>query len=767
MSAPLPPSALRWICPPERFAFETTATVDPEEGIVGQARATEALRFGLAFRAPNQHVFVRGDDGAGRLTLVRRLLEEPGVLGLEAADRALVLDLDQLDRPALLTLPIGEGPALKNAIEALRRWIEEDLAEEVEMRSTREARPLQKASQEAAEALSGPFEASLSEAGLVLAHIVDEDGDKVTRILPRRGDEPVPPEALQQAAAAGELDEAEVKAVLAALEDHTDGLLDLELQMRSLRRSHDKEIAELVERNARVALESRVAPIARRFPASRRFLEQIVRYTVEHLQVLEEQAESLTRLFEVNLLLTRRPGQPRPVVIESAPSLRALLGTIDMPFTEGTAPHMGVFAGSLLRADGGVLVLHARSLLREEGAWQALTRTLRSREIQLLPDDQATTLRPPGIKPAAIPIDVKVVLIGDEATWYLLDQNDPDFPNLFKILADFDEKLPVSNASLGHYAAVISRVGRQCGKPFTREAVALLVEQGARIAAEAGHLTTRFGRISDIGREAAWLARGAHVTALDVATAIRNGKRRADGPGTTFRDRVAAGAIRILTRGTSVGELNGLAVISAGPLTYGMPVRITASAGPGTNGPVNVEQEALLSGQIHMKSFHIVTGLVRRLLDLPHPVALDASIVFEQSYGGIDGDSASAASFIVLLSAITGLPVRQDLAITGAVDQVGTLLPIGAVTEKVEGFFDCCEAGGLTGTQGAVIPKSNAGDLMLRQDVVEAAEDGRFSVWAVDRVQDVVGLFFGMDPTEVLDRARERLKTYWEVVRER
>ncbi|MCA9567983.1 MAG: AAA family ATPase [Myxococcales bacterium] len=761
MPDPLPPEALRWTCPPESFAFDTTDEVDPEEGIVGQSRATEALKFGLAFRAPNQHVFVRGNDGTGRKTLVKRLLEDPGVLDDTAHDRVMVLDFDQLDRPALLTLPAGRAPAFKAAVDELRAWIEDDMVEEVEAAATRESRPLQKETQAAVAALTAPFEESLAEAGLALVQVVDEDGDKDAQIMAAIDGEPVPPDALQALAAEGKIDAEQVEATLEAIEAHTDDLLDMQLGMRTLQRAHDKRIAHLVEEKARDALQAQVAPLQDAFPAAARFLDQIVAHTVDNLAMLEEDGEDLTLLYEVNVLLTRAPGQRRPVVVESAPSMRALLGTIDMPITEGTAPHMGIFAGSLLRADGGVLVLHSRSLLREEGAWEALTRTLRSREIQLLPDSQPTTLRPPGIKPAAIPIDVKVVLIGDEITWYLLDQNDPDFPNLFKILADFDEQLPVSSESLGHYAAVIATVGRKCGKAFTRDAVCTLVEQGARIAAEDGHVTTRFGRISDIAREAAWLCPSGPVTAQHVDDAIRNGKRRADGPGATFRERVKAGAIRILTRGRSVGELNGLAVISAGPLTYGMPIRITASAGPGTNGPVNVEHEALLSGQIHVKSFHIVTGLLRRLLNLPHPVAMDASIVFEQSYGGVDGDSASAASFIVLLSAVTDLPVRQDLAITGAIDQVGSVLPIGAVTEKIEGFFDCCEVEGLSGTQGVLIPASNAGDLMLRRNVVDAARNGDFSIFAVERIEEAVELFFDRPASEVLTLAREQLHTYW------
>lgn len=767
MTHPLSPDTLRWSCPLDALPFTTTDELDPEEGIVGQSRATEALTFGLAFREADQHIFVRGGDGTGRLTLVKRLLEDPGTLDDGAFDRVFVLDFDQLDRPALLSVTSGRGPALKAAVAELRSWIAEDLIEEVEDAATRDSQPLQKATAAKVDALTDPFEAALAAAGLTLVHLVDEDGDKETVLLPIVNGEPAQLEVLEGIVEAGKMEAAQLQSVKDAIEVHTTQLADMQLAMRALQRAHDKSIAQLVEQKAREVLRKQVAPIAEAFPAADRFLEQVVDHVVKNLGSLEEDGEALAKLYDVNVLLTRRPGQARPVIIESAPSLQALLGTIDMPITEGTAPHMGIFPGSILRADGGVLVLHARSVVREDGAWEALTRSLRAREIQLLPGDQPTTLRPPGIKPAAIPIDVKVVLIGDDSTWYLLDQNDPDFPNLFKILADFDNILPITSDTLGRYAAVIAGVGRRCGKPFTREAVAALIEQGACIAAEAGHLTTRFGRISDLAKEAAWVCDSEQVEARHVAAAIRNGRRRADGPGTMFRERVGSGSIRIHTSGVSVGELNGLAVISAGSQTYGMPVRITASAGPGSNGPVNVEHEAALSGQIHVKSFHIVTGLMRRLLDLPCPVMLDASIAFEQSYGGIDGDSASAASFIVLLSAITGIPVRQDLAITGALDQVGSVLPIGAVSEKIEGFYDCCKVPGLTGSQGVVIPASNAGDLMLPAGVVQAASDGKFHVYAVERIEQAIELFFARPASEVLDRARTQLRAYWDATRTR
>jgi ATP-dependent Lon protease len=297
---------------------------------------------------------------------------------------------------------------------------------------------------------------------------------------------------------------------------------------------------------------------------------------------------------------------------------------------------------------------------------------------------------------------------------------------------------------------VIARIVREEGlPPCDAGAVASLAEHGARIAASPGKLTARFGRLADIAREAAYLCRkrsAPMVVADDVAEAVRRTKARADGAARRFREAITQGAIRIATAGAEIGQVNGLAVINAGPLTYGFPSRITATMGPGTRGAINIERESQLSGAIHTKAFYILGGLLRHLLGAEHPLTFEASIAFEQSYGGIDGDSASGAEMCCLLSALTDMPVRQGLAMTGAIDQKGNILPIGAVNEKVEGFFDTCRARGLTGDQGVIIPATNVGDLMLRQDLVEACGRGEFAVYPVDSILEAVALFFDATP---------------------
>lgn len=758
---PLSADKLRWSCPLDTLPFETTADLDPVEGVVGQDRAVEALSFGLDFHAPKQHIFVRGQEGTGRLTLVKRLLADPGKLPKDAPDLAYVVDFEQLDRPALLSLPPGRAHALKLEMSTFSKWVTKEFHNSIVAAMSGIKADIEARSTDELKAISVPFEEELATQGLQLVQIDEEDGSTETAVLPVHNGQPLTLDDLAEKVQQGEVAEEVFVTAHARVEAYQPALRKMVDALQQLQKRHESSIEDATAEVGRKLLTEKIGKLKRRFKAAARFLTDGLNYLVDHLEHLEEHADELARPFEVNVVLARKRGQKRPVIVDSAPSLVGLLGSIDMPIQEGTPPHMGIRSGSLLQADGGYLVLDARTLVRQEGAWESLSRTLRSGELQLMPDDGPTTLRPPGIKPAPIPIDVKVVLLGDDAIYYALDQGDPDFPNLFKILADFDPTIPISKDSIGFYAAVVTGVSERSSlPPFHREAVAALVEQGARIASEEGYLTARFGRIADTAREAAWLAKGQVVQRAHVDEAARRAVRRADGPGASFRKRIANGSVRILTEGTAVGEINGLAVIASGQVAYGMPVRITASVGPGTGGAVNVEQEALLSGQIHVKSFHILMGLLRRVVDASHPLTFDASIAFEQSYGGIDGDSASGASFCVLLSALTGLPVRQDLAMTGAIDQVGNVLPIGAVNEKIEGFYDVCREIGPLKDHGVIIPSANTGDLMLRQDLVE----GGVQIYPIDRIEQAVELFFRRPAEEVFELTRATLQEFWGAV---
>ncbi|MHC4959700.1 MAG: Lon protease family protein [Planctomycetota bacterium] len=751
---PLPADRLRWRCDPASFEFQTTAELDPDTRMARQSAAVEALRFGLATDAPGQNIFVRGLSGTGRMTIVERLLEELRPDCHTKIDRCYVHNFKQPDRPNVISLPGGTARAFRRRVHELAEFIRDDLGEGLESEALKTRKDaLQKREQEETAEVTGPFEEDLHEADLALVS-VQLGTLSQTAIFPRVNGKPVPPEEYEQLRAQGIVSAEAAESHAQRMESFQKRLVEVMGRVRDIRRRSAQRIRSIIEEAARAILGELARDILADHPGDdvQRFLSQVVDDVAENmLGAAPETLPDPVELYGVNLLSEHAGDDECPIVIEHTPTLFNLLGTIDREWTaKGPAPsdYRMIRAGSLLRADGGYLILDARDVLAEPGAWKVLVRTLRTDLLEIVPAEFHSPWGPPSIKTEPIQLRVKVILIGDAMIYHMLDRYDPDFGDLFKCLADFDSVLDRSEDSTNLYATVLARVAAREELPhFDKTAVAAITEHGARIAARSGKLTARFTRILDIGREAAFLTQQDKrevVTADDVHSAIQRTRARADLPSRRFRELLADGTIQIQVHGDEVGQVNGLAVIQAGPITYGFPARITATIGAGSAGIINIEGQAQLSGAIHTKGFHILGGLMRHLLQTDHPLAFSASVAFEQSYGGIDGDSASGAETCCLLSALTGVPLRQDLAMTGAIDQVGHIQAIGGVNEKIEGFFDTCHDLGLTGTQGVIIPHSNAGDLMLRPDVQAACADGRFRIYAVKTIQEALEIFTGV-----------------------
>ena len=778
---PLPVESLRWRCDIDRLPFESTADVEPIASVVGQDTAVEAVRYGLETNAPGQNIFVRGLTGTGRLTLVKRLLEDIRPYCLELKDCCYVHNFSDPEQPRLITFRAGRGLEFRRRIDRLTDFIRDDLSTALSSEGITTRRSvLDETTQKELEAIVGPFERALRKAGLTLVTV--EAGPVMqTAIFPLVDGKAVAPEEYDQLHTRGEITDQEFKAARDNYTKFEGRLGEVNERANAVRRKHDEAIAELLAQSARSILRPMVREVEEAFPqpSVKVFLADLVDdVATNRLDSITEQTD-FTHLYRVNVLLSHKGDGRCPIVTETAPSLRNLLGTIDLDAeqTEGVrASHLGIHAGSLLEADGGYLILEDHEILNEPEAWKMLKRCLRNGRLEIVPPEMPFPGWGRAIKPEPIAINVKVVMLGDPDTYYLLDEHDPDFSKLFKVLADFDTVVPRNDESVMHYAGVLSRIAKEESLlPFDRSGVGALVEHGARIAAKSGKLTARFGRLADIAREAAFVAGHAghpQVTAEDVRLAVNQGKKRADLPSRRFLELLADGTIRVETKGAVVGQINGLAVLQAGPMVYGFPMRITATIGPGTAGVINIEGEAALSGAIHTKGFYILGGLMRRLLRTDHPLAFDASVAFEQSYGTIDGDSASGAEICCLLSALTDIPLRQDLAMTGAIDQMGHILAVGAVDEKIEGFYEACNDRGLTGSQGVIIPKANAGDLMLRPTLVKACAAGEFHIYAVDTVHEALTLLAGKPAGErgstgkypagsVLCKAVARAKDYW------
>jgi predicted ATP-dependent protease len=769
----LHPDDLRWSCPSTALDFATTDDVAPVNGVVGQQTAKDALRFGLRISAPGQNIYVRGQDGTGRQTLVKALIEDVRDERGPRPDHVLVHDFSRPDRPVVLALAPGTAPAFAAALLDIETFAGHDLEAAIEGPAAQERIAwVRVAIQAEITALMDPFEAELAEAGLVLRAAQTADATRPI-LLPIIDGEPATPQVISQLQASGELSGEAIAELQARVLAHQPRMVAVTREVAALQRAAQVRTTQAMRAYVAELVSELTAPIAAAHPepAVAEWLDKLAQHLARHGPAADEAAR---RRLRVNVIATRAPGEPAPAIVDNAPTAAGLLGSVDaivLPDGTAVADHLTARPGTLLRADGGYLLLEAADLVTEPGTWRALIRTLRAGRVNWFTRESGGG---PSLVPHSIPIDVKVVLLGPPGLYALLDANDPEFSELFKVLADFETVIDRDDDGVRMYAAVLARLAADCDlPPFDASAVGALVEHGARIAGQDRKLTARFGRLGDIAHEAAFVAREAEatiITAAHVNQTVRRTKARGALPAARFQESVTQGSKLVAVSGTVVGQINGLAVLHAGPLTYGFPVRISATLGPGTGGTVNIEGEADLSGSIHTKGFHILSGVLRTLLPTDHPLAFDASIAFEQSYGGIDGDSASGAEACCLLSALTRIPIRQDLAMTGAIDQHGRILPIGAVSEKIEGFHDVCRAVGFTGTQGVVIPRSNAGALMLRDDVVESARSGSFHIYVVDTIHEVLELFMGRPAGDVsagyaegtiLGAAIDRAKHLW------
>ncbi|WP_168211067.1 Lon protease family protein [Mariniblastus fucicola] len=742
----VPVEDLRWSCCSGDVGFETTAELVGSRDVEGQQTAREAIEFGITCLAPGQNIYVRGARGTGRIRMVRHLLSELAPTSESKRDFCYVHNFSRPEHPRLIELPPGDGPKFRKQMIELAEFAESDLVKSLEGEPWSSQRhEIQESVQQEIKAKMKPLEDALQGDGLAL---VQGQGPGQAGIFPVIEGQPVPTDRLGALVAQGQLTSEAVEKIETAINGYQKQLKDIGREINEHIREASLQIKSINETAANELIEPWVTRISNTWDLKsvREFLADVVKDIIE-FRIDSEEDPPLKILYGVNVVLTQADAKSRPVVEESMPNLMNLLGTVEPDFgPNGVAvsDYRGVHAGAILRADEGYLILDVYDLLSEPGAWRALMRTLRTGMLEIVPPEASWMRQTVVTQPEPIQIRVRVILIGDARTWYQLDHVDPDFRELFKVLADFDSEILRDSLGIAAYGQVIANLCEEESLPhFHKSAVAELAEHGARIVARPDRLTAKFGRIADIAREAAFLADGELVQQSDIVEAVRRTKRRASLPSRKFQEMVNNRTIMVETSGAIVGQINGLAVMHSGPLTYGFPARITATIGPGTAGLINIEGRAQMSGTIHTKGFHILGGLLRHLIRTKHPLAFSASLAFEQSYGGIDGDSASGAEMVCLLSALTDIPVKQSMAMTGAIDQHGNIEAIGGVNEKIEGFFDACNFSTLTGDQGVVIPKSNAGDLMLRDDVVEACSKGAFHVYAVETIHEALALMTG------------------------
>ncbi|MDR3214043.1 MAG: AAA family ATPase [Azoarcus sp.] len=759
--AALPAERLRMYCDTGHFGFDTTAALADHPGDLGQERAMEALRFGLAIAHDDYHVFVLGDAGCGKHATTFRLLRERAAAKPVPPDLCYLHNFDEPLHPRLLMLPAGRGAAFRADMQAfireLKPAIDGALGSEPHSERIEALQDAHKAREDAA--LREVSEQCATD-GLVLLQTTEG-----FVFAPGKNGSPRPEalesEAFEALPAAGR---ERIEAAVDAWNDRLAALLDEFPGWRATLR-------ESLAKAAREALTPALAHLLREPRARYADLPEVLLFldAVEK-DVLDTAVSGIARdeeedgdgeegarfpRYQVKLLVDRSTASGAPVVFEDNPGYGNLIGRIEHVVQQGVqVSHFNLIrSGALHRANGGYLVVDAERLFTQPYAWEGLKRTLRSGEIRIEPP--AESLGWSGaltLEPQAVPCALKVVMIGDREIYYTLVENDPEFAELFKIAADFDDDLPRTPENECEYARLLAMLARTGGLlPLDRAAVGRMVEEGARIAEDAERLTLHTRQLSGLMREADHYTRqngGACIGRAEIETALAARSRRAGRYPAQVRESMLDGTTLIATAGARAGQINGLVVVELAGERFGYPTRISATVRLGDGDVVDIERESDLGGALHSKGVMILSAFLASRYARHQPLSLSASLVFEQSYAPVEGDSASLAELCALLSALTRLPIEQRLAVTGSVNQFGEVQVIGGVNEKIEGFFDLCAARGLDGSHGVVIPAASVRHLMLREDVVEAARAGRFYIYPVRTVDEAMSVLTGVPAGE-------------------
>jgi len=773
--AELPPEKLRWHCDASRIPFETTAQAEPIEGVIGQDRAIRALKMGVELAAPGYNVFVCGLAGTSRGGMIVRMIEEMQPSVKLAPDRCYVNNFKNPDRPRLLTLPRGQANSFKkdvqSGIEFLRRRIPQVFEGEPFQRQ--KGRIVDRFTAREKE-LMDDFTRRIAREQFALGHM-QVGAVALPEIFPVLEGQMVPIEDIPKMVHEGKLETASAEELERKYEQFRQEFTVVYRKTLTLSRELASELSYLEQEAASVLVDGFIEELKEKYPSPQasEYLEEVRHHILDNLEPFKERegeeepsaggpspdgaarAPSLERdpfrVYGVNVLLAHSEQEASPVIFETTPTYANLFGTIQRSYDargSWSSDFMDLRAGSVLRADGGFLIMYALDALTEHGVWRTLKRTLNHGKLEIQPLDFFFPFGTSALKPEPIEINLKIILIGDREMYELLYEYEEDFRKIFKVRVEFDEEMKMNDEVILQYGGRLRKLCQDEGLcPFDRSAVAAMIEFGVRKAGRRSKVTARFTDLADLAREACYIAREngeTPVSGAHVRRAIEAKVERHNLIETKIREMIEEGTLLIDTAGSRVGQVNGLSILEIGGYSFGKPVRITASAALGKTGLINIEREARLSGRFHDKGMQIIAGYLRAKFAQDKPLSLAASICFEQSYSGIDGDSASSTEVHALLSALSGLPIRQDIAVTGSVNQQGDIQPIGGVNQKIEGFYDVCRVKSLTGRQGVMIPVENVEDLMLRDDVVEAVAAGKFHVLPVATVEQGIEILTGV-----------------------
>jgi len=747
--------------PDSWLPFQSTDDVPLLEAVFGQERAVRAIEFGLGMNAPGYNLYASGPDGFGKTTIVDLFLRRRARNAAPPADWVFVHNFDDPDRPVAMSLAAGQAHAfatrVRHAVESAQREItaafESDsyarLRQELVDRTERERGELLAQVQEQARQLG--FALAFGPNGVSTAPLIEG--------------RPATPEQFEA------LTDEQRTAIMQRGHDLEKLVQEAFLALRGREREAAGAVEQLDRETAAFAVNHLVEPLVQDFGMDqecRQFLERVRDDLIENHASLRGQPQPTipglpipaaiaepTRKYEVTVFISNDPQHGAPVIIEKHPTYYNLVGRIEYQggFGGASTDHTFIRAGAIARANGGYLVLRVRDLLNMPAALDALKRVLMSGELQVENLSENLQLIPTtGLRPEPIPISVKVVLIGEAVLYSLLYRYDPDFRELFRVKADFETELDRTPDNANGLASIVRAECERAGLlPFTRAAMCRMIEHSSRMVEDQRRLSANMSSFVDIVRQADYWARhdsADHVHERHVLRALDERTYRSSLVAEHILEAMEDGSITVATEGARVGQINALSVYDLGDIAFGRPSRVTCVASAGRGSMVMVERESQMAGRIHNKGFLILRGFFAHRFGQDRASLFHASLTFEQLYGDIDGDSASSTELYALLSSLADVPISQQIAVTGSVDQLGNVQPIGGASAKIEGFFDVCRVRGLTGEQGVMIPRANVPNVILRHDVAEAIAEGRFHIWAVDRIEEGIEILTGIPAGE-------------------
>ncbi len=759
MPIELAPDKLCHICSQNHFNFETTADLPGSAKIIGQPRGTRAIEFGIGIKSQGYNTYVLGATGTGRATAIERFLQDRTRQEPAPSDWIYVHNFTVPHQPRAIAFAAGRGAAFKDKMAALIDQLQIDLPQAFDTDAYQEEiQGVRQGFEQKQTELLQNFQQKAAEQGFALLNTAS--GFTLT---PMMDGSPMTPEAWQQLPVEKRRELDDTRQTLGGeLENILHQLRETEANTQQTIKQIDNEVAQKAIQHLFVQLKSE-------YTANEDvqiYLEAVRQDVLSQIDAfappVDKEADiqmDLSR-YQVNLLVNNGQTSGAPVIIEQNPTYHNLFGRIEYEMHGGfVSTHFtNIKCGSLHWANGGYLIMNANELMKNPAAWEALKRALKTKEIFVQPSANMDSgqVVAKSLDPEAIPLKVKIILLGSPSMYYLLFSRDEDFGDLFKVRADFDTFMPRDDAHEAEYAQFVATLCHEEGlNHFDRAAVEKMVEFGSRLADHQDKLSTRFGMVADLIREASYWTEvngRTTVTAADVKQALDERRYRANSVEKQMQEHILEGSRFIATEGAVVGQVNGLTVLDTGDYAFGQPSRITARTFMGEGGVVHIERETEMSGPIHDKGLLTLRGYLGGKYAQNQPLTLTASLTFEQNYGGVDGDSASSTEIYALFSSLSGIPIKQGIAVTGSVNQLGKIQPIGGVNEKIEGFFDVCQARGLTGEQGVMIPASNMDNLMLREDVVTAVKSGQFHIWTIETIDEGIELLTGV-PAGVADES--------------